>query len=221
MMHPRGISVLVVEDDQSFRSAFSQAIEGADGLFLAGTAATFGEGQSLLARTKPDVLLVDLGLPDGNGIDLIRLASETLPDCEVMVTTVFGDERHVIASIEAGASGYLLKDSSPGDVADQIRMLHAGGSPISPVIARGLLSRFQSAPAAPLPESRNEPRLSERELEVLGLITKGFTFDEISRLLAVSAHTVSTYVKRIYGKLRVRSKTEAVYEARKLGLVDD
>ena len=220
-MLPPDITVLVVEDDQSFRLAFAQAIEGAEGLVLVGAAATFAEGRARLVETKPDVLLVDLGLPDGNGIDLIRLASETLPECEVMVTTVFGDEAHVIASIEAGASGYLLKDTSPGDIASQVRMLRAGGSPISPVIARGLLSRFQANPAAPAEGARPGTRLSERELEVLGLITKGFTFDEISRLLTVSPHTVSTFVKRIYGKLRVRSKTEAVYEARKLGLVDD
>ena len=215
-MPPTAISVVVVEDDPGFLSAFTQAIEGVEGLRLAGTAATVSQGRALLERTDPDVLLVDLGLPDGNGIELIRACRKAHPRCDVMVTTVFGDEAHVIESIEAGATGYLLKDSSSGEIAEQIRMLHGGGSPISPVIARRLLTRF-----VPPTASRPDTDLSARELEVLNLITRGFTFDEISRLLSVSSHTVSTYVKRIYAKLEVGSKTEAVYEARKLGLVRD
>lgn len=217
-MPPAAISVVVVEDDPGFLAAFAHAIESAEGLRLAGTAATVSQGRALLERAGPDVLLVDLGLPDGNGIELIRACRKAHPRCDVMVTTVFGDEAHVIESIEAGASGYLLKDSSSGEIADQIRMLRAGGSPISPVIARRLLTRFVPPTAAP---SRSGAELSARELEVLNLITRGFTFDEISKLLAVSSHTVSTYVKRIYAKLEVGSKTEAVYEARKLGLVRD
>ena len=215
-MPPTAISVVVVEDDPGFLSAFTQAIESAEGLRLAGTAATVSQGRALLERAHPDVLLVDLGLPDGNGIELIRACRKAHPRCDVMVTTVFGDEAHVIESIEAGATGYLLKDSSSGEIAEQIRMLHGGGSPISPVIARRLLTRF-----VPPTASRPDTGLSARELEVLNLITRGFTFDEISRLLSVSSHTVSTYVKRIYAKLEVGSKTEAVYEARKLGLVRD
>ena len=215
-MLPTAISVVVVEDDPGFLAAFTHAIEGADGLRLAGTAATVSQGRALLERAHPDVLLVDLGLPDGNGIDLIRACRKAHPKCDIMVTTVFGDEAHVIESVEAGATGYLLKDSSPGEIAEQIRMLHGGGSPISPVIARRLLTRF-----VPPTASRPDTDLSARELEVLNLITRGFTFDEISRLLSVSSHTVSTYVKRIYAKLEVGSKTEAVYEARKLGLVRD
>lgn len=215
-MPPRAISVVVVEDDPGFLCAFTQAIEGAEGLRLAGTAATVSQGRALLERASPDVLLVDLGLPDGNGIELIRACRKAHPRCAVMVTTVFGDEAHVIESIEAGATGYLLKDSSSGEIAEQIRMLHGGGSPISPVIARRLLTRF-----VPPTASRPDTDLSARELEVLNLITRGFTFDEIARLLSVSSHTVSTYVKRIYAKLEVGSKTEAVYEARKLGLVRD
>jgi DNA-binding NarL/FixJ family response regulator len=215
-MPPTAISVVVVEDDPGFLAAFTHAIEGAEGLHLAGTAATVSQGRALLERADPDVLLVDLGLPDGNGIELIRACRKAHPRCDVMVTTVFGDEAHVIESIEAGATGYLLKDSSSGEIAEQIRMLHGGGSPISPVIARRLLTRF-----VPPTASRPGTDLSARELEVLNLITRGFTFDEISRLLSVSSHTVSTYVKRIYAKLEVGSKTEAVYEARKLGLVRD
>jgi DNA-binding NarL/FixJ family response regulator len=132
-----------------------------------------------------------------------------------MVSSVFGDETHVLRSIEAGAVGYLLKDSEPVSIVDQIRSLRAGGSPISPLIARQVLSRLRPA-AGPV-----DSILSARESEVLVYITKGFSYDDIVRLLQVSRPTVMTYVRRIYAKLQVNSKTEAVYEARKLGLTRD
>jgi len=107
-----GIAVLLVEDDPTFIAAFTRAIERAADLRLIGAASTFAEGKALIERTAPDVLLVDLGLPDGSGIDLIRLARQRHPDCDAMVATVFGDEAHVIQSIEAGATGYLLPRDS-------------------------------------------------------------------------------------------------------------
>lgn len=230
----QGLGIVIVEDDAKFRDAFARAIEAAPDLRLLGAAANGAQARALLAAQRPDVLLVDLDLPDARGLELIRLAARDHPDCDVMVVTVFGDERHVIESIEAGASGYLLKDTLPADFVEQIRLLHAGGSPISPVIARQLLTRFQGVrpaaagsadPADPtaVPEAGDPPSaaLSEREHAVLALVTKGFTYDEIANLLKVSRHTVMTYVKRTYRKLQVNSKTEAVYEARKLGLVRD
>lgn len=217
-MTAKGISVALVEDDAKFRLALVSVIEAADGLRLIGAAASLAEGRALLAQEPPDVLLVDLDLPDGSGLTLIEETRRQHPDCDVMVVTVFGDERNVVRALEAGATGYLLKDMPGPDLAEHIRRLHAGGSPISPVIARQLLHRFQ--PAAPPPAApANVPALSPREQAVLDLISKGFTFDEIARLQEVSSHTVSTYVKRIYAKLQVRSKTEAVYEATKLGLL--
>ena len=214
------LSVLIVEDDAKFRDAFAQAVECAADMRLAGTADDLAAGCSALDALHPDVLLVDLGLPDGSGITLIRHAQAMQPDCDVMVVTVFGDEQHVLAAIEAGATGYLLKDARPADVAEQIRVLHAGGSPISPVIARRLLTRFGAPAAAPgaLP---GDAVLSAQERQVLTLSAKGYSYEEIARLMAVSRHTVTTYVKRSYRKLQVHSKTEAVYEARRLGLVDD
>lgn len=227
----QGLGIVIVEDDAKFREAFARAIEAAPDMRLLGAAANGAQARALLAAQRPDVLLVDLDLPDTRGLELIRLAARDHPDCDVMVVTVFGDERHVIESIEAGASGYLLKDTLPADFVEQIRLLHAGGSPISPVIARQLLTRFQgvrpaaAGPADPtaVPEAGDPPpaALSEREHAVLALVTKGFTYDEIANLLKVSRHTVMTYVKRTYRKLQVNSKTEAVYEARKLGLVRD
>lgn len=212
------VSVLIVEDDERFRAAFAATITAAPDLKLVGTASDLPQGLLLLRELKPDVLLVDLGLPSGSGIELIRHAHSHLPATDVMVVSVFGDEPHVMASLEAGATGYLLKDTHPADLAEQIRTLHAGGSPISPVIARRLLLRLAGDPS-PVPDG--EALLSPQERQVLTYSAKGFSFEEIARMLGVSRHTVMTYVKRSYRKLQVHSKTEAIYEARKLGLVRD
>ena len=134
---------------------------------------------------------------------------------------MFGDEQHVTASIEAGATGYVLKDSLPEEFVGLIAQLRAGGSPISPVIARQLLKRFKPAAAGVEcpPVAQPESALSAREAEVLALIAKGFNFAEIARLLSVSPHTVTSHVKKIYQKLAVHSRGEAVYEAGKMGLL--
>jgi len=214
-------SVLIVEDDLRFRDAFARAISLADDMLLVGSAADFGSGLKQLDK-QPDVLLVDLQLPDGNGIDLIREAARRLPNCDVMVVTIFGDERHVLDSIEAGATGYLLKDLTGPELVEQIRVLRTGGSPISPVIARQLLTRF-SAPhlqKAPIETEALSP-LSDQEVKVLTLAAKGFSYDEIADLMKVSRHTVQTYVKRSYRKLQVNSKVEALSEARRLKLLNE
>jgi len=122
------IRVAVVEDDARFRAAFAAAIEGSTDLSLQAQAPTLQEGLALLAGTAPDVLLVDLGLPDGSGIDLIKAARVAWPSCDIMVSSVFGDESHVLLSIEAGAVGYLLKDSEPERIVEQIRSLRAGAA---------------------------------------------------------------------------------------------
>ena len=136
------ISVVIVEDDERFRAAFATSVAEAPDMRLAGTAGDLAPGLRLLREQRPDVLLVDLGLPNGSGVELIRYANDHLPNTDVMVVSVFGDEPHVMASLEAGATGYLLKDAQAADVTEQIRSLRAGGSPISPVIARQLLLRL-------------------------------------------------------------------------------
>ncbi|MFJ9451572.1 MULTISPECIES: response regulator [unclassified Herbaspirillum] len=226
---PPSIHVAIVEDDPSFRDALSKVLETAPDMRLANIAGTRAEGLAMLQGPPADVLLVDLGLPDGSGIDVIHAAILRWPSCNIMVSTNFGDETHVMRSIEAGAAGYLLKDSSPAKIVDEIRSLASGGSPISPIIARQVLARFRAAaPAgvAPGPSSSvasAEPStlLSAREKEVLDYITRGFTAQEIARLMELSPFTVRTFVRRIYSKLKVTSKTEAIYEARTLGLLPD
>jgi len=226
---PSLIHVAIVEDDPGFSEALSRAVQAAQDMQLVGLAMSRADGLALLQGPPADVLLVDLGLPDGSGIDVIRAAAQQWPSCSIMVSTNFGDETHVMRSIEAGAAGYLLKDSSPARMAEEIRSLASGGSPISPIIARQILARFQQGPATAATRSEPEPAaaattseaplLSAREKEVLDYITKGFTTQEIAKLLDLSHFTVRSFVRRIYSKLKVTSKAEAIYEARNLGLL--
>jgi DNA-binding NarL/FixJ family response regulator len=213
--------ILVVDDDDAFRETVCAAIEREDGMVLADQVSNVERAREAIATGEFDVALIDLGLPDGNGIDLIREIASTRPETDVMVVTVFGDEAHVLASIEAGATGYLLKRSLNDTLGATVRELRAGGSPISPVIARQLLHRFKKdTPAAPSqPAPVDDGGLSEREREVLLFIAKGFTVGEIANMLHLSAHTVATHVKHIYRKLAVHSRTEAVFEAGRMGLL--
>lgn len=214
------IRVALVEDDVNFQNALIAAIDTAGDMTLLGVARTRSQGLKMLDHTLADVLLVDLGLPDGSGIDVIRAAHERWPACNIMVSTTFGDETHVMQSLEAGATGYLLKDSTPEKLLLEIRSLHAGGSPISPLIARQVLMRFRPADrSVRSPSPSPSAVLSAREQEVLEFITKGFSSNEIAALMSVSHHTVHTYVRRIYSKLEVKSRTEAIYEARNQGLL--
>jgi DNA-binding NarL/FixJ family response regulator len=138
-----------------------------------------------------------------------------------MVVTVFGDEQHVVAAIEAGATGYILKDSTPADVISCIRLLRAGGSPVSPVVARSVLrairNRMNTTPTRQV--SPDDNPLSVRETEILQLLAKGMSFNEIGQILGISPHTVTAHIKKIYRKLAVHSRGEAVYEASQMGLL--
>jgi DNA-binding NarL/FixJ family response regulator len=216
--------VLIVEDDAAFRERYGAILSKDPDFEVVASVGTAGEGLAMLDLRKPDVLLVDLGLPDFSGIEVIRHANQTLPNCECMVVTVFGDEEHVLASIEAGASGYLLKDASEESFLSGIRELMAGGSPISPIIARRLLKRFQpemptATAAAADSEATSDVNLSEREREILMLASKGYNYPEMGKLMGISPHTVTSHVKKIYRKLAVHSRGEAVFEANRMGLI--
>jgi DNA-binding NarL/FixJ family response regulator len=219
-MSPTPTRILVVDDDEAFRESVCAAIARDDSMVLAAQVGSVAAARAATARGNFDVALVDLGLPDGNGIDLIREIARDRPEADVMVVTVFGDEAHVLASIEAGATGYLLKRSLNDTLGATVRELRAGGSPISPVIARQLLHRFKKgSPTPSAPTVVDDGGLSEREREVLLFIAKGFTVGEIANMLHLSAHTVATHVKHIYRKLAVHSRTEAVFEAGRMGLL--
>lgn len=226
--------VLVVEDDPQMREFFVASVSRCAELQLAGSVGTVAEARAWLddgAHTV-DVLLVDLGLPDGSGLEVIRHAVRLHPRCEPLVISMFGDEDNVLASIEAGALGYIHKDSAPGDIAQTILEMKAGASPISPMIARKVLAKYAGSKpkstetgvvvaGSAIKKGAVEPPtlLSPREQEVLALIARGFSYAEIARLQAVSVHTVQTHIKNLYAKLSVHSKNEAVFEASRLGLL--
>lgn len=168
----------------------------------------------------PDVLLTDLGLPDGNGADLIREASLAHPRMRIMVITVFGDESHVMDAMLAGATGYLLKDASDREIGQAILDLLGGGSPISPGAARYLLKHLRGArKAAPSPAVSAADELSARELEVLQRVADGCRYAEIAKKLGISLNTVATHVAHIHDKLAVNSRAKAVREGGRRGLL--
>ena len=214
-------SVLIVEDQARFRDAFVHSLAHVIDIELLGIAADLPQSMRMFDQLLPDVLLVDLDLPGGNGIELIRHAARTRPRCEVMVISVFGDEQHVLSSIEAGATGYLLKDSLALDLPSQLRGLRAGGSPISPLIARRLLTRLAPATSAVGVGvgvgAGDAVALSEQESRVLQLAAKGFNFDEIAQRLLVSPQTVASCVKQVYRKLHLRVDSAAMDGVQRLG----
>lgn len=214
-------TVLIVEDEPEFMRRFSSAVLADPGLDLVATVSTGRAAMAILDAQQPDVMLADLGLPDMNGVEVIRHAAARHPECDVLVVTMFGDDQHVLESIEAGATGYLLKDAVAQSIAASIHELRAGGSPISPGIARRVLGRFRLAatPAASAETAPEASPLTERETELLRLTAKGLSFDTIGQLMGISPHTVVAHVKKIYRKLAVHSRGEAVYEAGQLGLL--
>jgi DNA-binding NarL/FixJ family response regulator len=221
-----GIGVLIVEDEPEFLDRFSQAVLSDKDLQLLGAVPTGSEAIALLNAIQPEVMLVDLGLPDMDGVQVIRHAVARHAGTDVLVVTMFGDDEHVLASIEAGATGYLLKDTSIERIVASIREIRAGGSPISPTIARRVLTRFRTGPAATAPASNSasiaapeDSPLSTRETDILRLVSKGLSCAEVGEHLSISSHTVVTHVKNIYRKLAVHSRGEAIFEAGQLGLL--
>ncbi|MDD7441099.1 MAG: response regulator transcription factor [Sutterellaceae bacterium] len=214
------ITVLLVEDDAEVQRRFRDSISAAPSMAVVGCASTKRDAQQLIETLKFDVMVIDLGLPDGNGIDLIRLANRLHPSSDIMVITVYGDEQHVVSSIEAGATGYILKEAESDDITGQIRLLRGGGSPVSPSVARSVLRALQNHTTGSgiVPNAEPSP-LSARETEILHLLAKGMSFNEIGEILTISPHTVTAHIKKIYRKLQVHSRGEAVYEASQMGLL--
>jgi DNA-binding NarL/FixJ family response regulator len=217
------LSVVVVEDNPLHARHYRENLAQDPQLALVGEFATAGEAVEAMAALQPQVALVDLGLPDGSGFDVIRRTRSVSPRTSIMVVSVFGGERNLFEAIEAGATGYLLKDSVPQDFNASIRALHNGESPISPALARLLLVRMRGAAAAPVPqpaaEVAVESPLSRRETTILEAIARGQSLAAIGEALFISPLTVKTHVRNIYRKLEANSRQHAVYLAQQRGLL--
>lgn len=209
--------LLIVEDDPLLRDRLEKASSRSEGWFVA-SACDLAGARRMLNESGFDAVFLDLGLPDGDGRSLISACREANPVCEILVITVFADEERVVGSLQAGATGYVLK-SDLAEYADRlVSFIETGGSPISPAIARSLIRRLNPPPGR---ETLAESPLSNREIEVLSLCSRGLRYAEIAEVLGVSSHTVNAHLKNVYRKLMVRSRSEAVFEARRSGLLED
>jgi len=214
--------ILLIEDDTPVRERLAAIIRGWSGGKLIAACGSLGEATPAIRDNPIDLLITDLNLPDGHGVQAIRMLRTSQPGAEAMVISVLADDRNVIEAIEAGATGYLLKDSDPIDIVDAITELLAGRSPISSAIARTIVRRLGGGRGEVKSDSV-EPdvaqSLTPREMDILWGIAKGFTYGELAERLEISKQTVPVHIKHIYRKLQANNRSEAVYEASRRGLI--
>ncbi len=214
---PPVIRVAILEDDAQARKFYANLFVREPGFELAFAAANVAEAQAALPGAKVDVALVDIRLPDGNGLEFIApFLAET--SGKALILTILGDRASVMLAFEFGASGYLLKDTPPEQILRDIRALIHGGCPISPQAAAHLLSLVAPAKTPALGQTDNI--LTPRECDVLTMFAKGLSYQDAAAALELSVHTIGDHVKRIYKKMQVRSRSEAVFEAVQNGWLD-
>lgn len=201
--------VSIVEDDQPTREALAGIIAGAARLELVSQYDRVEAAVSALPADRPDVVLTDINLPDSTGVETVRRLKPLMPQTQFLMLTVYEDSEHIFAALAAGATGYLLKGTRREELLDAIAQVMAGGSPMSSGIARKVVQSF-ARPAPSEPAKSEVDGLSPREQSVLALLAKGFLYKEIADSLGVSGPTVSTYVRRIYEKLQVHSRSQAI-----------
>ena len=200
------ISVAIVEDDAQARKILSRRINQALGFRVVGDWTDAETAVQMIPSSKPDVVLMDINLPGMSGVEAVRRLKPGLPKTQFMMLTVYEDENHIYDALAAGATGYLLKQTSRDDLLAALREVHDGGSPITSNIARKVVQFFRQN----RPSTDGTELLSPREREVLELVTKGCPYKEIADTLKISIPTVSTYVRRTYEKLHVCSRAQAV-----------
>lgn len=206
--------MLLLEDHTDTRIWLKDLLmEALDGITVL-EAETIGEAKLILEGNIINLALLDINLPDGSGIDLARDITATSNDTYIVMTTIFDDDKHLFAALQAGAKGYLLKEQPRTQLIQHIQGILKGEPPLSPSIARRILTYFQDAPV-----QKSDSCLSKREEEVLTLAAKGYKTKEISKMLEISLNTTAGYLKSIYKKLNISSRAEATLEATKLGLV--
>jgi DNA-binding NarL/FixJ family response regulator len=200
------IAVSIVEDDAPAREIFSDWIRRAQGFRFVSEHGSVESALTRLPSDQPGVVLMDINLPGMNGIEGVRRLKPLLPDTQFVILTVYEDADHIYNALAAGASGYLLKQTPRAELLAALRDVHAGGSPMTSNIARKVVQSFQRA----TPDLGESANLSPREREVLELLARGYMYKEISGTLNLSVPTVNTYIRRIYEKLHVRSRAQAV-----------
>lgn len=207
-------TALLLEDNEDTRLWLSELVKNAFRGINVIQASTMAMARKELTQNRFNLAIIDINLPDGSGIDLIREITASNPDTYCVVATIFDDDDHLIAALEAGAQGYLLKEQPKEELLKRLQGILRGEPPLSPVVARRVLRHFRKKVA-----TTPETKLSERETEVLTLIAKGMNRTDVARLLGITANTAAGYIKTIYQKLNISSRAEATLEASRRGLV--
>ncbi|MGB7746366.1 MAG: response regulator transcription factor [Verrucomicrobiia bacterium] len=200
------ISVSIVEDNDKLRATLARLIDRSEGFRCLSQYANAEEALKDLPKVRPDVVLMDINLPGMNGVQCVRQLKALLPQLQVMMLTVYEDTENIFNALAAGANGYMLKRTSSKELLEAIQDVQRGGSPMTMHIARKVVQSFQHTAATAQPAEN----LSEREQQVLDCLCQGLMYKEIAEKLAISYETVHTYIRRIYEKLQVRTRTEAV-----------
>jgi len=207
-------SVLVLEDHPETREWLTEIINQAFKQVNISEASSLAQARKLLSDNVFDLALIDLNLPDGNGVEIIREINTNSPDTYCVVATIFDDDDCLFPALEAGAQGYLLKEQTTEEFIQNLQGIIKGEPPISPTIARKMIQHFHSEPT-----QSDKPDLSDREKEILSAIAKGLSRNEAAEILGITSNTVASHLKSIYGKLNVSNRAQATLEALKLGLV--
>ena len=200
------INVSIVEDSDKLRGTLVRALNRAEGIHCLSEYANAEDALKALPQDRPNVVLMDINLPGMNGVECVRHLKPLLPETQIVMLTVYEDTDNIFNALKAGATGYMLKRTTQAELLEAIREVHRGGSPMTTHIARKVVQTLQQAPAPP----QAAEALSPREQEVLDCLAKGFLYKEIAEKLGISYETVHTYIRRIYEKLQVRTRTEAV-----------
>ncbi|MFO1487993.1 MAG: response regulator transcription factor [Verrucomicrobiota bacterium] len=200
------ITVSIVEDNDKLRGTLARVLNRAEGFKCLSDYGNAEDALKDLPNIKPEVVLMDINLPGMNGVECVRQLKQVLPNVQVMMLTVYEDTDNIFNALAVGASGYMLKRTPQAQLLEAIRDVHRGGSPMTTHIARKVVQSFQRTQAA----AQETENLSEREQQVLQLLSEGLIYKEISEKLGIGYETVHTYIRRIYEKLQVRTRTEAV-----------
>jgi DNA-binding NarL/FixJ family response regulator len=208
---PENIRIIIIEDDEAVREGLRLLINGSTGYQCVAACRTAENALQLIPELLPQVALMDINLPGMNGIECVVHIKNNWPEIQVMMLTVFDNTEEIYKSLTAGATGYLLKKTPPAKLLEAISELVDGGSPMSGEIARKVVQTF----AKPITQSIQESNLTSREYEILSYLAKGFLYKEIAAELFISIETVRTHIRKIYQKLQVRTRTEALLKCMK------